>query len=145
MIGLIQRVSEASVSVEGELSGRIDSGLLVLVGVQHEDSSSQVEKLCHKLLNYRVFSDGDGKMNLSVVDCRGQLLLVPQFTLAANTGKGMRPSFTSAAPPDIARSLFDELVARMSRDYQVPETGIFGADMKVSLCNDGPVTFWLEV
>ena len=146
MIGLIQRVSTASVTVDNQLVGQINQGLLVLVGVCKNDMDRPevVDKLAHKLLNYRVFTDEDSKMNLSALDTQAKLLLVSQFTLCANCRKGLRPSFEAAAPPDIARRYFDQLVAKVSGQADV-ETGIFGADMQVSLVNDGPVTFWLEV
>ncbi len=144
MIGLIQRVSSASVVVSGNTIGAIDTGLMVLVGVEREDGSAQVERLAHKLLHYRVFPDSDGKMNCNVMEQGGDLLLVPQFTLAADTRKGLRPSF-NGAPPDVASGLFDELVVKVADRYRDPATGQFGAQMSVSLCNDGPVTFWLQV
>ena len=144
MIGLIQRVSTASVVVSGSTIASIGPGLLVLVGIEREDSRALVERLAHKLLHYRVFSDSEGKMNCNVMEQSGDLLLVPQFTLAADTRKGLRPSF-NGAPPDVATSLFDELVEMVTNQYRAPGTGQFGADMSVSLCNDGPVTFWLQV
>lgn len=145
MIALLQRVSQASVAVDGETIASIDRGLLVLLGVQKHDDGSQVERMVERVLGYRVFADAEGKMNLSVQDIGGELLLVPQFTLAADTQKGMRPSFTSAAPPDIGRQYFEAVVvqARAQMPNKV-QTGHFGADMKVALINDGPVTFWLQ-
>jgi D-tyrosyl-tRNA(Tyr) deacylase len=145
MIGLIQRVTQASVEVDGTIVGAIEKGLLVLVGVQKQDNENHAERLLQRLLGYRVFADEAGKMNLSVSDVRGGLLLVPQFTLAADTKKGMRPSFSSAAPPQEGKRLYEVLVARAREDYEHIATGQFGADMKVALINDGPVTFWLEV
>ena len=145
MIGLLQRVSEASVTVEGDVIGRIDRGILVLVGVQKEDDASKVDRMASRLLTYRVFADAEDKMNLSVQDIAGGVLLVPQFTLAADTQKGTRASFTSAAPPETARELFDLLVEKIKPQHQPVATGQFGADMQVALINDGPVTFWLEV
>ena len=145
MIGLLQRVSRASVTVEGECIGQIGTGLMVLVGVEKSDSREQAERLVKKLLEYRVFSDDDGKMNLSVLDIAGGVLLVPQFTLAADTGKGKRPSFSSAASPEQAADLFAAVVDIMSRQLPRLQTGKFGADMAVELINDGPVTFWLQV
>ncbi len=145
MIGLIQRVTKASVEVEGTTIGAIEKGLLVLVGIQKYDNESHAERLLQRLLGYRVFADEAGKMNLSVSDIQGGLLLVPQFTLAADTKKGMRPSFSSAAPPQDGKRLFEILVGRAREHYQHVATGQFGADMKVALVNDGPVTFWLEV
>jgi D-tyrosyl-tRNA(Tyr) deacylase len=144
MIGLLQRVMEASVDVGAERVAHIGPGLLVLVGVRPSDDEASGSKLLERLLNYRVFADETGKMNLSLIQTRGDLLLVPQFTLAADTHKGLRPGFSTAAPPEQSRRLFDTLVlAARSRLGRV-ETGIFGAHMQVSLSNDGPVTFWLE-
>ena len=145
MIGLLQRVSRASVMVEGECIAQIGTGLMVLVGVEKDDSREQAERLVKKLLEYRVFADDDGKMNLSVLDIAGEVLLVPQFTLAADTGKGKRPSFSSAAPPEQGADLFAAVVDIMSQQIPQLQTGQFGADMAVELINDGPVTFWLQV
>lgn len=144
MIGLLQRVTEASVAVEGETTGTIEAGLLVLLGVQRGDDEARADRLLERLLGYRVFADSEGRMNLSLREMAGGLLLVPQFTLAADTRKGARPSFTSAAPPDEGRRLFDYLVQRAQAQHAPVATGVFGADMKVALVNDGPVTFWLE-
>jgi len=144
MKALIQRVSQARVDVDGETIGAIDQGLLVLVGVDRDDGPETIDKLAHKLLHYRVFGDDDGRMNLNVQQVNGQLLLVSQFTLSADTRKGLRPSFTSAAPPAEGESRFNDLVAAVREQYDRVETGQFGADMKVSLLNDGPVTFLLE-
>jgi D-tyrosyl-tRNA(Tyr) deacylase len=144
MIALLQRVSHASVVVDGETTGAITAGLMVLVCAERGDSENEADALLNKLLTYRVFSDDAGKMNLSITDTQGGLLLVPQFTLAANTNAGTRPSFTPAAPPDVARQLFDYFVRQAKSKHSTVETGRFGADMKVSLTNDGPVTFWLE-
>jgi D-tyrosyl-tRNA(Tyr) deacylase len=151
MIALIQRVSQASVAVGGETIGAIKAGLLVLLCAERGDSEQQADALLKKLLAYRVFSDAAGKMNLSVSDVAGSLLLVPQFTLAADTNSGTRPSFTPAAAPELGRQLFDYFV-RQARTKQTQdailaqvETGQFGADMQVSLTNDGPVTFWLQI
>jgi len=144
MKGLIQRVTQARVDVAGETVGAIDQGLLVLVGVEPQDSKASADKLLHKLLNYRVFSDADGKMNLSLTDVAGGLLLVSQFTLAADTKSGLRPSFSTAAPPAWGAELFDYLVEQARVKHPVVATGRFGADMQVSLVNDGPVTFLLE-
>lgn len=145
MIGLLQRVSEAEVRVEGETVGRIGPGLLVLVGIRPEDDARQGDRLLERLLGYRVFADDRGRMNRSLRDTGGGLLLVPQFTLAADTAGGTRPGFSTAAPPQKAQPLFETLVAR-ARERHAGEVaaGRFGADMKVSLVNDGPVTFWLE-
>jgi D-tyrosyl-tRNA(Tyr) deacylase len=145
MIGLLQRVTQASVQVNGSVVGAIEQGLLVLVGVQKHDTDSHAQRLLQRLLGYRVFADEAGKMNLSVQDVNGGLLLVPQFTLAADTKKGMRPSFSSAAPPEVGERLFHCLVALAKDTYGNVAIGQFGADMKVALVNDGPVTFWLEV
>jgi D-tyrosyl-tRNA(Tyr) deacylase len=145
MIGLIQRVSEASVVVEGSTVGQIGRGLLVLVGVEKQDDETTAKRLLERMLGYRVFPDAEGKMNLSLTDIGGELLLVPQFTLAADTHKGTRPSFSSAASPELGASLFEYFVAAARESHPEVETGVFGADMKVSLINDGPVTFWLQV
>lgn len=144
MIGLLQRVSEARVSVAGEVVGRIGRGLLVLVGVERGDDEAQAERLLQRILTYRVFPDAEGKMNLSLRDIGGGLLLVPQFTLAADTRKGTRPSFTPAAEPQRGLHLFDYLLQRAWEIHPDVQSGRFGADMKVSLINDGPVTFWLQ-
>jgi len=145
MKALIQRVRGARVEVAGEIVGAIDQGLLALVGVEPQDSEASVVKLLHKLLNYRVFSDAEGKMNLSLSDVGGGLLLVSQFTLAADTKSGLRPSFSSAAPPAQGETLFDTLVEQARAKHPQVATGRFGADMQVHLINDGPVTFLLEV
>lgn len=146
MLGLIQRVSEARVIVAGETVGEIKRGILLLLGVQKDDDTATIDKLLNKILAYRIFGDDEGHMNLSLKDVGGELLIVSQFTLAADTKKGLRPSFSSAAPPDAAEAIYDEFVARAIRvqgDRHV-QTGRFGADMKVQLVNDGPVTFLLE-
>ena len=145
MIGLLQRVSHASVAVDGETIAAIGPGLLVLVGVQQGDTGDEAERLAERLLNYRVFADETGRMNLNIVQTGGEVLLVPQFTLAADTQQGNRPGFSRAADPETGRRLFDKLAAAMRQRGQEPATGRFGADMQVSLCNTGPVTFWLEV
>jgi D-tyrosyl-tRNA(Tyr) deacylase len=145
MIGLLQRVSSASVSVAGELVAAIGPGLLVLVGIEKYDELPQAERLLQRLLNYRVFGDAEGKMNLSIKDIGGGLLLVPQFTLAADTRSGLRPSFGSAKAPGLAKPLFDQLLAVAQAAHQPVAAGIFGADMQVTLVNDGPVTFLLDV
>jgi len=144
MKALIQRVRGARVEVDGEVVGAIDQGLLALVGVEPQDTPASVEKILHKLLNYRVFSDAAGKMNLSLSDIGGGLLLVSQFTLAADTKSGLRPSFSSAAPPALGAELFDLLVTQARGKHPQVATGQFGADMQVHLINDGPVTFLLE-
>lgn len=144
MIGLLQRVTGARVSVGDETVGEIGAGLCVLVGVQREDDTAQAERLAERLLAYRVFPDDAARMNRSLADTGGGLLLVPQFTLAADTRKGNRASFTSAASPEEAQRLFRELVAAAQRRHPEVAAGRFGADMQVALVNDGPVTFWLE-
>jgi D-tyrosyl-tRNA(Tyr) deacylase len=144
MIGLLQRVTRARVEVAGETLGAIGLGLLVLVAVQPEDTPARAERLLERLLGYRVFPDDTGRMNRSLRDIGGGLLLVPQFTLAADTRKGTRATFTSAATPELGERLFDHLVASACRAHPTVATGRFGADMQVSLVNDGPVTFWLE-
>ncbi len=144
MIGLLQRVVEAGVDIGGERVATVGPGLLVLVGVQPEDDELSAERLLSRLLQYRVFADQAGKMNLSLKECGGDLLLVPQFTLAADTRKGLRPGFSTAAPPEQGRRLFDFLVKAARACHGRVESGVFGAHMRVSLTNDGPVTFWLE-
>jgi D-tyrosyl-tRNA(Tyr) deacylase len=145
VIGLLQRVSQARVEVAGELTGAIERGLLVLVCAERGDGEAQADRLLDRLLNYRVFSDADGKMNLSLRDVRGGLLLVPQFTLAADTRKGNRPSFTPAAPPEEGEPLFRHMLERARALHPIVAAGRFGADMQVTLTNDGPVTIWLRV
>lgn len=144
MIALLQRVSHANVVVDGATLGAIDAGLMVLLCAERNDTTKHADQLLNKLLSYRVFSDEAGKMNRSVTDVQGGLLLVPQFTLAADTQSGTRPSFTPAAPPELGKQLFDYFVEQAKSKHGQVETGQFGADMKVSLCNDGPVTFWLQ-
>jgi len=144
MIGLIQRVSHASVEVDGETIGEIGRGLLVLVAVHRDDTDRDVARLAERLLGYRVFPDAADRMNLSVSDISGGLLLVPQFTLTADTKKGTRASFTKGAAPEKANACFDALVTACRKQLEIVQTGRFGADMKVGLLNDGPVTFWLE-
>ncbi|MBI3545365.1 MAG: D-tyrosyl-tRNA(Tyr) deacylase [Gammaproteobacteria bacterium] len=144
MIGLLQRVRTARVEVESKTVAAIDRGILVFVGVERGDDETKADRLLERLLGYRVFPDTQEKMNLSVQDINGGLLLVPQFTLVADTQKGTRPSFTSAAAPPQAKRLFDYLVQHAQRQYTSTVSGIFGADMQVVLTNDGPVTFWLQ-
>ena len=144
MIALIQRVSSARVTVDGSEIGAIGSGLLALVAVQPDDSPAQAARLAERVLTYRVFSDTEGRMNKSLLDEGLSLLAVPQFTLAADTKKGTRASFTRAAAPELGRELFKQFVVECSKQLPTVETGQFGANMKVSLENDGPVTFWLE-
>jgi D-aminoacyl-tRNA deacylase len=145
MIGLLQRVTHASVEVEGKIVGRIARGLLVLVGVQRGDAEAHADRLLERLLTYRVFPDEAGRMNRSLTDIQGELLLVSQFTLAADTSKGTRPGFSPAAEPAEGRRLFDYITQKARERHPVVQTGEFGADMQVALVNDGPVTFWLEV
>ena len=144
MIGLLQRVSSASVSVDGAVIGEIGRGLLVLVAVHRDDEARDIARLAERILSYRVFPDAKDRMNLSIQDVSGGLLLVPQFTLTADTRKGTRASFTKGAAPEIASDYFDRLVATCSKTLKTVASGRFGADMQVSLTNDGPVTFWLE-
>ena len=144
MIGLLQRVSQARVEADGEIAGEIGAGLLVLVGVERDDTEAKAARLLERLLGYRVFPDDAGRMNLSLQDMGGGLLLVPQFTLAADTRKGTRAGFSTAAAPEEGRRLFDLLVEQARHRHSDVATGIFGADMQVSLTNDGPVTFWLQ-
>jgi len=144
MRALIQRVRQARVEVDGEVIGSIDQGLLALVGVERDDDQARADKLLHKLLRYRVFSDDEGRMNRSLQDVGGGLLLVSQFTLAADTGSGFRPSCSSAAPPEAGEALYDYLLAQARRQHATVACGRFGADMQVHLQNDGPVTFLLQ-
>jgi len=144
MIGLLQRVTRASVTVDDQLVGKIDRGLLVLVAVHRDDEERDIKRLADRVLTYRVFPDTEGRMNLSVQDVSGGLLLVPQFTLTADTRKGTRASFTKGADPEKAEGYFDNLVASCRERLDIVETGRFGANMQVNLVNDGPVTFWLE-
>lgn len=145
MIALIQRVTHASVTVEGETTGEIGPGLLVLLGVEKEDNEQKANRLCERVLGYRIFSDENGKMNLNVQQAGGSVLVVSQFTLAADTERGMRPSFSGGAAPEQAEALYEYFVTRCRSQGVVAETGRFAADMQVSLTNDGPVTFWLQV
>lgn len=144
MIALLQRVSAAEVLVGGERIGGIDAGLLAFVGVRRDDGEHDAERLVERVLGYRMFPDGHGRMNLGLADTGGGLLAIPQFTLAADTRKGMRAGFSAAAPPDTARRLFEHFVACAAARHPVVETGRFGERMQVRLCNEGPVTFWLE-
>jgi len=145
MIALIQRVSAASVTVKRKNIGEIETGLLALIGVQPGDTEQAADKLLQKLLHYRVFEDSQQRMNLSLQDIQGGLLLVPQFTLAADTAKGLRPGFSTAATPQQGKRLFDYLATQAQANYKKVASGVFGADMQVSLVNEGPATFWLEV
>ncbi len=145
MIGLLQRVSDARVEIAGDTIGAIGNGLLVFVGVERGDNEAIADRLLDRLLGYRVFADADGKMNRNLRDVGGGLLLVPQFTLAADTTQGTRASFTPAAPPEDGRRLFEHLVHRAKTGHAPVASGVFGADMQVKLTNNGPVTFWLQV
>lgn len=145
MIALLQRVTTAQVSVDNHSIAQIEHGLLVLLGIEKTDTEQQANRLLERVLGYRVFGDTEDKMNLSLTDIQGGLLLVPQFTLVADTAKGMRPSFTPAAAPATGEMLFDYFVTQATKQYHRVEAGHFGADMQVSLTNDGPVTFWLQV
>lgn len=144
MIALLQRVSEASVAIAGERCAAIGRGLLALIGVRPADTPEAVERLLDRMLHYRIFADDQGRMNRNVIEVQGGVLLVPQFTLAADTHKGLRPGFSRAAPPAQASALFEALVERARQRHAPVGSGIFGADMQVSLTNDGPVTIWLE-
>jgi D-tyrosyl-tRNA(Tyr) deacylase len=143
MIGLIQRAAEARVTVNGETTGEIGKGILLLLGVQKDDDDTALQRLLHKVLNYRIFPDDEGRMNLSLLDTGYELLVVSQFTLAAETSKGMRPGFSTAAAPQIANEMYERFVQLAAEQVRV-QTGRFGADMQVELVNDGPVTFWLQ-
>lgn len=145
MLGLIQRVKQASVTVNGEITGEIQQGILLLLGIQKNDTKATANKLIDKILAYRIFSDENNKMNCNVQQIDGGILVVSQFTLAADTKKGLRPSFSSAAPPAQAEALYDYFVAQMRIKHPQIATGIFAADMQVSLINDGPVTFMLDM
>jgi D-tyrosyl-tRNA(Tyr) deacylase len=144
MIALIQRVTRAQVHIDGACVGEIGAGVLALIGVTRADTAADARRLLERLLSYRVFADAAGKMNLSVQQVRGGLLLVPQFTLAADTGKGTRAGFSTAAEPARARELFTYLLEQAQSAYAPVSAGVFGADMQVALVNDGPVTFWLS-
>lgn len=145
MIAVIQRVSEASVKIEGEIRGKIDTGLMVLLGVTHNDTQEDISWLAKKIVNLRIFGDDEGKMNRSLLDVGGNILLISQFTLHASTKKGNRPSYIEAAPPDIAIPLYESTIEELNMLLQQPiETGEFGADMKVALINDGPVTITID-
>ena len=145
MIALIQRVTQAKVDVDGITIGAIDKGLLVLLGVERDDDLAKMEKLATKVMSYRIFSDENGKMNLNLQQAGGSLLVVSQFTLAADTGRGLRPSFSGAGTPDQANTLYEAFIAFCQSKGVITQTGEFGADMQVSLVNDGPVTFNLQV
>ena len=145
MIGLLQRVSAASVDVDGQRIAEIGTGLLVLIGVERGDARPQADRLLERLLNYRVFGDARGHMNESLRDIGGDLLLVPQFTLPADTRRGNRPGFSTAASPELGRELFEYVTGRADRLHATVACGRFGAEMRVALVNEGPVTFWLQV
>lgn len=145
MLGLIQRVTSASVSIEENIYDHINQGILLLLGVEKNDATDQADQLLKKILNYRIFADNSGKMNQSLTDINGELLVVSQFTLAADTKKGLRPSFSSAAPPTEAEALYDYFLDQANKIHNgKTASGQFGADMQLSLCNDGPVTFLLS-
>jgi len=144
MIGLIQRVLEAKVVVDGATVGQIQTGILLLLGVEREDTEAQAKRLLERVLNYRIFEDNEGRMNRSLLDIQGGLLVVPQFTLPADTQRGNRPSFTPAAPPEQGKQLFDYFCQQIEVQGHKLQSGVFGADMKVHLINNGPVTFWLK-
>ena len=143
MIGLIQLVTHAAVEVDGNMIGSINQGILALIGLEKTDTEKEAAKLLDRMLNYRIFNDAQGKMNLSLQDVQGGLLLVPQFTLVAETNKGTRPGFSLGMPPTEAKNLFNHLVGYAQQQYAHVSSGEFGANMQVTLCNDGPVTFWL--
>lgn len=143
MIALIQRVTQASVTVDKQIIGQINHGLLILLGVEQGDDQQKATRLCEKVLGYRIFSDSEGKMNLNVQQAKGEVLVVSQFTLAADTQKGMRPSFTKGAKPDEANKLYQFFVEQCKKQINT-QTGQFAANMQVALVNDGPVTFWLQ-
>jgi D-tyrosyl-tRNA(Tyr) deacylase len=144
LIALIQRVAGASVAIGGETVGAIDSGVLALIGVERGDTEIEAQRLAERVLGYRIFPDAAGKMNLSLKDVKGGLLVVPQFTLVADTDSGTRPSFSSGASPEVGKNLFSQFVEKAKTAHTNVQAGRFGADMKVSLVNDGPVTFWLQ-
>ena len=142
---LLQRVRRASVTIEGNLHGRIEGGLLVLLGIEDADTQNDIDWLCRKIINLRIFSDAEGKMNNSILEVNGGLLVVSQFTLFASTKKGNRPGFTRSAKPDVAIPLYESFVSTLGREAgQIVATGVFGADMQVELLNDGPVTIWVD-
>jgi len=145
MIALLQRVTSASVKIDQQIVAETGAGVLALIGIEKGDEDSQAERLLSRILGYRIFADEQGKMNLGLRDVQGELLLVPQFTLAADTRSGMRPGFSTAAPPEAGRRQFEAFVDKAHLAYARVQQGVFGADMKVQLINDGPVTFWLSV
>ncbi|QAV22913.1 D-aminoacyl-tRNA deacylase [Proteus hauseri] len=145
MIALIQRVTQAKVDIGGKTVGAINQGLLVLLGVEKEDNEQKAKRLCEKVCGYRIFSDENDKMNLNVQQAEGSLLVVSQFTLAAETQKGMRPGFSNGAPPELAEKLYHYFIEQCQQQGLATQTGQFAADMQITLTNDGPVTFWLQV
>lgn len=145
MIALIQRVTQAKVDIAGETVGAINQGLLVLLGVEKDDNEQKAKRLCEKVCGYRIFSDENDKMNLNVQQAGGSLLVVSQFTLAAETQKGMRPGFSNGAPPELAKNLYHYFIEQCQQQDLETQTGQFAADMQITLTNDGPVTFWLQV
>lgn len=144
MIGLIQRVNQASVEIEQRKVASIDQGILLLLGIEREDNGLNLDKLLRKILNYRIFNDDNGRMNLSITDIQAELLIVSQFTLVADTAKGNRPGFSRGATPEHGKVMFTEFVNKATEQHKLVSAGVFGADMKISLINDGPVTFWLQ-
>ncbi|MEE9351655.1 MAG: D-aminoacyl-tRNA deacylase [Thiotrichaceae bacterium] len=145
MIGLIQRVTSASVTVDKECVGKISNGILLLLGVEKGDNAEITKRLVNRVINYRIFEDATGRMNLSLLATKGELLVVPQFTLPADTKKGTRPSFTPAAPPELGETLYQQFITDARQQVDPVQTGVFGADMQVTLVNNGPATFWLTV
>lgn len=141
---LIQRVTQASVAIEGVIHAAINTGLLLFIGIEREDNGEIASKMAKKVLSYRLFADGEDKMNLNVMDVKGEVLAISQFTLAADTHKGLRPSFSAAAPPEQAEVLYEDFIVSLREQYQAIASGVFGANMQVQLINDGPVTFLLE-
>jgi len=144
MLTIIQRVTQASIVIDGDVIASIDQGIVALIGIEKEDTKADVERLCRKILGYRIFSDANDKMNRNIQEINGSLLLIPQFTIVADTRKGLRPSFSSAESPQKSKLIFDYFCDFAKQNYSKISTGRFGADMKVSLCNDGPVTFTLR-
>ena len=145
MIGLIQRVSSAKVEISDSIVGEISQGILLLLSIEKQDTELQAEKLLKRVMAYRIFEDNTGRMNNSLNDIKGDLLIVSQFTLAADTKKGLRPSFSSAASPELGKTMYDYFLAKAKQTDSLIQSGKFGADMKITLVNDGPVTFWLQV
>lgn len=144
MIGLIQRVKQAKVSVDNTLVSRIDNGILLLLGIEKKDTIDDIKKLARKVANLRIFEDDNAKMNLSLLDTQGELLVVSQFTLVADTAKGNRPGFSNSAPHELSKTLYDQFITHYSCEYTTCKSGRFGANMQVELTNDGPATFYLQ-